>query len=497
MKNNLLFILLIVAVALAGHLIAYEMFHIPKQIGFVVIFVVFLFYPVVRFPLVGVYAVFIVSPFIPFVRRLFYLVHGRPGTDPLIVLSDVLIIMIFLGLFFEFREHPSEQSDTKKFTRIVSIYFFYMILRAFVFNIATFAEGLQRLKYYAPAVLLFFIGIYFGRDFKLLKRLWLLTIVVGIAGCVYGLKQLFIGYSAAEKLWFATTYFSTLFIKGVARPFSFFQAPAAFADYLVISIIGVLMFLYWGRFKGKIFIMLLVPLFFYGILITSVRSNWIGALSVFFIWFVVLQIRNNTHRIIIIAIAFLCFFMYQFFDDSLKADLKPEALLTVLNGKLGNQEYVDLMVTSRTGALTNPFEENSMLSRIALWKYLFLLTEDPQMAIFGRGVGALNADSLYVTYLAEFGYPGLIFIVFLLCALVIKGFKALGSLSDPRTVILTKGIIAFDLAFALMSFTGTHIHTFPGDVYLWFWNGVLMNVQLLDKKLIEENENTVNIGLPA
>lgn len=492
MKSKLLLFLLIGAVALTGHLIAYEMFHIPKQIGFVVIFAVIMFYPVVRFPILGLYAVFILCPFIPYARRLFYLVHGRPGTDPLIVLGDLLIVMIFLGLLFKFRDRPAEQSGSKKLSTTVSFYFFYMIIRTFVFNISPLADSLQKLKYYAPAVLLFFIGIYFGREFKLLKRLWLLTILIGIAACVYGLKQLFIGYSTAEKLWFATAMFTTLFINGVARPFSFFQAPAAFADYLIISTIGVLMFLYWGRFKGKILIALLIPLFFYGILVTSVRSNWIGALSVFIIWFIVLQLKNNTHRIAIIAFAFLCFIMYQLVDDSLKADIKPEALLSVLTGKLGNQEYIDLMVTSRSGALSNPLEENSMLSRIALWKYIFLLTEDPQMAVFGRGVGALDADSLYVTYLAEFGYPGLVFIVFLLCAFIVKGIKALDSLSDPRTVFLTKGIIVFDLVFALMNFTGTHIHSFPGDVYFWFWNGVLMNVQLLDKKLIEENENTVN-----
>ena len=487
MKNKLLFILIIGIVALAGHLIAYEMFHIPKQIGFVVIFVVFLFYPVVRFPLFGLYAVFILSPFIPYVRRLFYLAHGRPGTDPLIVLGDLLIIMIFLGLFFEFREHPSEQSDTRKFVRVMGFYFVYMIIRAFFFNIAPLAESLQRLKYYAPAVLLFFIGIYFGREFKLLKRLWLLTILVGIAGSLYGLKQLFLGYSSAERLWFSTTYFSTLFINGVARPFSFFQAPSAFADYLIVSTVGALMFLYWGRSKGKIFFILLIPLFFYGILITSVRSNWIGALSVFFVWFVVLQVRNNAHRIVIICLVFLSFFMYQFVDDGLKANIKPGALLSVFTGKLGNQDYVDLMVTSRAQALANPFEENSMLSRVALWKYLFLLTSDPEMAILGRGLGALSADSLYVTYLAEFGYPGFIFIIVLICAFIMKGIKSLESLSDPRTVVLTKGIIVFDLAFALMNFTGTHIHSFPGDAYFWFWNGVLMNVALLDKKLVEES----------
>jgi len=76
------------------------------------------------------------------------------------------------------------------------------------------------------------------------------------------------------------------------------------------------------------------------------------------------------------------------------------------------------------------------------------------MAILGRGLGALSADSLYVTYLAEFGYPGFIFIIVLICAFIMKGIKSLESLSDPRTVVLTKGIIVFDLAFALMNLRG-------------------------------------------
>jgi O-antigen ligase len=487
MKNKVIVFLQIALIALAGHFIAYEMFHIPKQAEFTAIFGMCLFYPVIRVPLVGVYAIFALSPFIPFVRRLYYLVYGRPGNDPLIVLGDLIVIMVFIALLFEFRRGLSDDKTVKRFIAFVGFYFVYMIVRAFAFNIAPLGDSLLKLKYYAPVVLMFFMGIYFGQEFKHLKRIWLITVIIGIIGGLYGIKQLFIGYSAAEKLWFSTTYFSTLFIQGVARPFSFYQSPAAFADALVLSIIGVVLFLSWGKFKGNIFLTLLIPLFFYGILITSVRSNWIGALSIFFIWFIVLQMRKPGQRIAIIAAVFIGFVAYQLVDDTVKAHVSPEGVINALNGKLGKQEYVDLMVTSRTKALTNPFAENSMLSRMALWKFLFVLTRDPELALLGRGVGALNADSLYVTYLAEFGYPGFIFIIGLFCAFIIYGIKSLGVVTDPRCVILTKGIIVMDMAFALMNFTGTHIHTFPGDAYFWFWNGVLMNVRLLDKKLVEES----------
>jgi hypothetical protein len=361
-----------------------------------------------------------------------------------------------------------------------------MVFRTFVFNISPLSESLGKLKYYAPTVMLFFVGIVYARDFGHLKRLWALTVGIGLVACLYGFKQLYIGYSGAERMWFSSINFTTLFIKGIARPFSICQAPAAFADYLLIGIVGVLLLLSWGTAKGKIFLALLLPMFFYGILITSVRSNWIGAVAVFFFWFIVLPMKNNRGRIVIVVAAVLLFLSYQLVDDTIKSNIGLEGANTLLGGKLGKQEYIDLMVTSRTKAITNPFEEHSMLSRLALWKYMFLLSTEPEMAVLGRGLGTLNADSLYVTYLAEFGYPGFIFIIGIFCAFIIRGMKALHTLSDPRSIIMAKGIICMDMSFALMNLTGTHIHAFPGDVYFWFWNGVLMSIQALDARLNQE-----------
>jgi len=486
MKNKLFLFLQIAAIAAAGHFIAYEICHIPKQIELVAILAIALTYPILRFPLIGVYAIFFISPFIPYVRRLYYLAHGRPGMDPLIVVGDIITLMVFVGLFFEMREPRPGGSFPKTYIRVIAAYILYMVFRTFVFNISPLSESLGKLKYYAPTVMLFFVGIVYARDFGHLKRLWALTAGIGLVACLYGFKQLYIGYSGAERMWFSSINFTTLFIKGIARPFSICQAPAAFADYLLIGIVGVLLLLSWGTAKGKIFLALLLPMFFYGILITSVRSNWIGAVAVFFFWFIVLPMKNNRGRIVIVVAAVLLFLSYQLVDDTIKSNIGLEGANTLLGGKLGKQEYIDLMVTSRTKAITNPFEEHSMLSRLALWKYMFLLSTEPEMAVLGRGLGTLNADSLYVTYLAEFGYPGFIFIIGIFCAFIIRGMKALHTLSDPRSIIMAKGIICMDMSFALMNLTGTHIHAFPGDVYFWFWNGVLMSIQALDARLNQE-----------
>jgi hypothetical protein len=145
------------------------------------------------------------------------------------------------------------------------------------------------------------------------------------------------------------------------------------------------------------------------------------------------------------------------------------------------------MVISRAKAITNPFEEHSMLSRLALWKYMFILSSDPVMALLGRGTGALNAESLYITYLTEFGYPGFIFIIGLFCVFIIKGIRLIDTLQDKEAIVFIKGIICMDLALAIMNITGTHIHAFPGDAYFWFFNGILIGKASFFKNIAEEN----------
>lgn len=465
-----------ISLCIASHLLAFKIVHIPVQLEMVILFSAVIFYPVLRFPRIGVYLLFIIMPLIPFFRRLYYLQYNRPSADPLIAVGDILISFIMAGLYFEFRKRKDVHEDNLKLDSWIMIYFVYLIIRVFFMNALPLPEAIMRFRFYGPAVLLFFVGTIFSKDIKMLKNIWIITTISAIAAALYGIKQLTLGYTEFEKLWFSSISFTTLFIKGVARPFSFFQSPAAFADYMLLAMIGIIIITTGSKkFSTKYYLLLLIPLFVYALLITSVRSNWIGAIVIVFFWLFITKFNSWRIRFSAIIGLILIFVIFQLFDSYFKNAGELQHITSVVSGQ-SNREYFDLLVKQRVSALSNPFDEHSLLSRVALWKYLLSCTSDPVMAILGRGVGGLSADSLYFTYLAEFGFPGMIFIVFISIIMVVKGFNVLDSSDDPSVIALARGITIMNIVFGIVNITGTHIHGFPGDLYFWFWNGVLLHI---------------------
>lgn len=440
----------------------------------VLLFSIAIFYPVLRQPVTGVYLIFILMPFISHLRRLYYLLHQRPAADPLIITGDLLATFTLIGLFFAFRERSLYRRNAPKIKNVILIYFLYLLVRVFFLNSLSTGDALLRFRLYGPAVLLFFIGAFYARSPVILRMLWVITVAIGTIAALYGFNQLFFGYSVSEKLWFANVSFTTLFIKGFARPFSLFQSPAAFADYMQLSIIGILVI--FGTIKSvrRFFLLPLIVLFFYGALITSVRTNWIGIILSLIIWCTVLIMRRNSYRIAAICALCLLFFAFQIISE-LNGGIALDSVFQTLGSGI-NQQNMNLLVTERSSALSNPFEEHSFLSRMNLWGYIINLSADPVMALLGRGVGVLNADSLYFTYLAEFGYPGMAFILWFVIYTIRQGFSSINHEKDHATLSIIKGITLMNIVFAVVNITGTHIHSFPGDVFFWFWNGVLIEL---------------------
>ncbi|NLL13152.1 MAG: hypothetical protein GX267_07095 [Fibrobacter sp.] len=485
-------VLLLASVCLAGYLLAYKIVNVPAQLEIVVVFAAVTFFPILRFPKVGLYLLFIIMPLVPFFRRLYYLHYARPAADPLIVVGDILIAVITGGLYFEFIKQKDEQKNGSKINRWIFFYFFYLLLRVFFLNSLPLAEALMKYRFYGPTVLLFFAGILFGKDIILLKNIWYITIFSGIIAALYGVKQLIMGYFEFEKLWFSSISFTTLFIKGIARPFSFFQSPAAFADFMLLAMTGVIIIINSTKKFSNRYLLIFIPLFVYALLITSVRSNWIGALVILFLWIFLSSINNLRLRFGFILFLAALFISLQFVESYLNDKNEIQNISTVVSGKTNN-EYFDLLVKQRAGALSNPFDEHSLLSRLALWKFLLTSSFDPILAVWGRGLGVLSADSLYFTYLAEFGYPGMIFIIVLSIVLIMKGFYVLDNSKDSSVIAIAKGVTIMNVAFGIINITGTHIHGFPGDVYFWFWNGVLIHFyNVLKNKNRDVNENTID-----
>lgn len=481
MKNKLVQVSYIILIVLITHVIAYKMVHIPNRLEMVIIITVLLFYPILRKPIIGLYAIFILSPFIPYIRRLYYLIYERPKIDPLIIIGETFLISILLGLFFEFKK--KNNSNVNKFYKIIIIYFIYLLIRTFFFNFLPITQSLSKFKFYGPPVLFFLVGTLYARQKKHLKMFWYITIAIGVLAAFYGTNQLYKGYSRAEIIWFSSIEFTTLFIGDIARPFSIFQAPVAFADYAQLAIIAVLMAMAWTKNRLAKFLILFIPMLFYAALITSVRSSWIGILVTFFIWYVVFNMKGNKNRVFAISGTIILFVGYQFIQESFNAGLNLQNIIPILSGSSDSEKYFNLLVANRTSALYNPLQEYSFLSRVMLWKQIFAESRDPILAVLGRGLGTLKADSLYMTYLAEFGYPGVVFISAIILTFILKGLTVIDTSTDLETVILAKGITTMNIIFALVSVTGTHIHYFPGDVYFWFWNGILIQLSITAEQI--------------
>jgi cell division protein FtsW (lipid II flippase) len=150
----------------------------------------------------------------------------------------------------------------------------------------------------------------------------------------------------------------------------------------------------------------------------------------------------------------------------------------VLSQQVLNQAHFNSLVAQRSSAILNPFQEHSFLSRLELWHQMIRFSVTPVNAILGRGLGTLKTDSLYFTYLAEFGYPGAFGIIAIFAAFIYYGLKLPHLMSPSFSRSLIKGIAVMDIVYFVISITGTHIHYFPGTLYFWFFNGVLMRYAL-------------------
>jgi hypothetical protein len=482
-------LLLFLSAVILGHFIAYKIVHVPAQLEMVVLFVLLIFYPVLRFPHLGVLLLFTIMPFIPYIRRLYYLQYTRPSADPLIIIGDLLVFLMMTGLFFEIKERISEPRS--RITYLLVIYLLYVILRTFVFNISPGSDAILKFRMYGPAVLLFFIGSAFAFNHAIVSHVIKLTIIIGIFAAVYGFQQLFFGYSQAEQIWFSSISFTTLFIEGLARPFSIFQSPASFADYMQLSIISLIIL--FGNVKNTIFkgfFLPLIPIYFYATLITSVRSNWVGIIVSLFLWLFFVFLKNKYFKVLLLIITVVGFSISQFIDF----DSNPLSPMKSLLKNPQNERHIELLITDRADAITNPFEEHSLLSRLNLWKFIFDLSLEPFMGLLGRGIGTLNADSIYFTYLAELGYPGFFFIIFLTITFIVRGLS-LAERSTGYIRSLAQGVTIMNITFAIINITGTHIHSFPGDAFFWFFNGIIIKHEFLIRKSISHqisNEITPN-----
>jgi hypothetical protein len=64
--------------------------------------------------------------------------------------------------------------------------------------------------------------------------------------------------------------------------------------------------------------------------------------------------------------------------------------------------------------------------------------------------------------------------------------RLIDSKQNEKEAVIVKGVVCMDLALAIMNITGTHIHSYPGDAYFWFFNGIVISIAAHFKKSPQE-----------
>jgi hypothetical protein len=197
------------------------------------------------------------------IRRQVAQLVGYAEQDPILLVGPAYAFFITAWHLFQTRLVLDRKS-----ARLAAILAGIMVLQVFNPFQGGILIGLAGVLFYLVPLVWYFLGFGF-RSPGLLTAVINTMMIVCVVSALYGLKQVYFGYSEAELVWQRFTGFAVEVSQKVQRPYSFFSSPAEFTHVLTI---GFVLF-FCQLLAGKRFAV--VPLAVLGM--TTVLSGQRGA----------------------------------------------------------------------------------------------------------------------------------------------------------------------------------------------------------------------------
>ncbi|MCB0517207.1 MAG: O-antigen ligase family protein, partial [Bacteroidetes bacterium] len=298
-----------------------------------------------------------------------------PGEAPLGLLLDLLVFLMFFGLLVKI----SRDKDLKAFYSPISVIVFVWIMYNLLEVANPYAESRMAWFYtvrgLAGIVLLFYIVTYTFSDFKYIKQLSLVLIILALLAGLYGLAQEFMGFNRFEYAWIYAEEqrFKLIYQWGRFRKFSFLSDPTTFGilcSYMLIFSAVLLMGKNSRNFK--IFLGFTCIVLFLGMIYSGTRTAYV-MLPAGGIFYALLTLRKQILALMVLGILFLGFVimiptsnpnLYRF-----QSAFKPQKERS-LNVRLDNQKMIQPFIQSHpmgggagsTGTWGKRFSPNSFLA---------------------------------------------------------------------------------------------------------------------------------------
>lgn len=214
---------------------------------------------------------------------------------PLGLVLDVFLALMFIGLLIKLVDGRRLPGFYQPLSYLVLAWIVYNLIQVANPWAASRLAWVYTIRSVAGILLLYFIVLYAANSLKFVSNFFKLWIGLAFLGCLYGLKQEFLGFSTFEHNWVLSDEerFSLIFNWGKFRRFSFFSDPTVFGvlmayTSLLCFVLATDVLAYWKRFVlvGIGMLMLLAMIY------SGTRTAY-AMLPVGMVFFAVLTLRTK------------------------------------------------------------------------------------------------------------------------------------------------------------------------------------------------------------
>jgi putative inorganic carbon (HCO3(-)) transporter len=456
-----LIILLLISVGL-GALIAYN----GIVAGAVILAIMFgppILYAIVAFPLFGITVLLVLAYLLFFIMQF--------GINfPLGTVMDGIQGLLILGFFIKQKRDPNWSMFSGPIGTMILIWIGYNLLQVANPVAESRLAWLYTIRAVAIVMLSYFVFMYQIRTIKQVRFILKLWIGLALFGALYGFKQEYIGFSAAENAWLQSDpgISSLLFIAGHWRKFSIFSDPVAFSYNMVVScILCIVMLTYVKKTWKKVVLVLLVILMFNAMLFSGTRGAYV-LIPAAMVLFVIL--RFNRQVLIATAIAALGMLFLIMVPTSnsnivrFQTAFKPNDDIS-FQARKNNQKRIQPYILAHpmggglgaTGAWGVRFAPNSYLA-------------------------SFPPDSGYVRIAVELGWIGLAIFCLLMFFILREGINNYFTIRNKELKTYCMAMLLIVFAYNIGNYPQEALVQFPSNIYFYLVVAIINITKIIDDK---------------
>jgi len=420
-------------------------------------------YGVVAYPKFGIIILLILAYGLFLLGRL-----GIPG--PMGLVADLLQAALMLGTLLSLRRHNDWQLLKGPVSTMIVVWIGYNLLQIANPSAVSRLAWVYTVRTVAIVLLSYFVFLYNIRTVNFVRLIFKLWLFMSFCGALYGIKQEFIGFSAAEDAWLHSDpeIAGLLFIAGHWRKFSIFSDPVAFAYNMNMAAIFC-MALIAGKLPmwKKVVLGIFTATFLVSMLYSGTRAANVLVPAALFLFAII----NYNKKVLV----FSC--------------LAAVFLVVLINVPTSDPNLLRFQTAFRPGEDNSYKLRKYNQERIKPYIYSHpigfgLGATGGWGKRFGDGsiVSQFQPDSGYIRVAVELGPVGLLVFCTLMFTVMRTGINNYYRIKDPELKMYCLGMLLIVFAYNIANFPQEALVQFPSNVYFSLDMALLTILYRLDQQ---------------